>query len=427
MPVPLALLPPWHTEVGRSSLDGEPRMKDRTPPTKAILVNCGRSHDLDVHDALRQCTVEVEAEFADARSAIDSIRLGQSEERLCVMRVGSPDEVQQLKWLSKSFIGRPLLALVDPDSSPELLFAVNRAGASQLLPLPLGVDDFQAALESIRLRHASPQPVAARRVIAISGVTGGCGATTIAINLAYEIAEKLELTCILMELAPMGMIATCLDVEGRHTVHDLLRDIQSVDADMVKRTLTKITDRFHILPAPFRDSQPLDASPHHVIRLIDYVKQLADVVILDLPSNNYDCRFETFAATDQVVLVAEQAVPSLRALTYVREKLAEGEGSRRQTLVINRYNPNAEGFAVGHLQRLLRTPQLVTIGNDYHAVSASLNEGRPLRVHAPGSRVLADIDKLASLLLSSSQEAAPPAKAKKPGRLRRAVRSMLGM
>ncbi len=395
-------------------------------PTKAILVGCGPEEAPQVHEALNECAVEIEAEFPDARSAVDNIRLSPNEQRLCFMHVPSREQVQALKWLSESFVGRPLLALVGRDSGPEMLFAVNRAGASQVLGLPLEVPDLLAALHAVKVRHASPQSVAARRVISVSGVTGGCGATTIAINLAYEISHLYELSCVLVELAPMGMIATCLDVDARHTTSDLLCDMQSVDASLVEKSLSRITDRFSLLPAPFREAEPLNSNPADVVRLLEYVKQLADVIVLDLPANNYDRHLETFSAADQVVLVAEQAVPSLRALTYVRERLNEEEGFRRQTLVINRYNPNKEGFNVTHLQQLLRTPQLVTIGSDYTAVSASHNEGRPLRQQAPGSRVLADIDRLAGLLVSTGPESAP---AVRPGRKRlgQVVRSMFGL
>jgi pilus assembly protein CpaE len=394
---------------------------------KAILVGCGPDEAPQVHEALNECAVVIEAEFPDARSAIDNVRLSPNEQRLCIMSVPGPEQVQALKWLSESFVGRPVLALVGRDSPPDMLFAVNRAGASQILGLPLEVPDLKAALHAVKVRHSSPQSVAARRVIAVSGVTGGCGATTIAINLAYEISHLFELSCVLVELAPMGMIATCLDVDARHTTSDLLCDMQSVDVGLVEKTLSKITDRFSILPAPFREAEPLNTNPADVVRLLEHVKQLADVVILDLPANNYDRHLETFSATDQVVLVAEQAVPSLRALTYVRERLSEDEGFRRQTLVINRYSANKEGFNVTHLQRLLRTPQLVTIASDYQAVSASHNEGRPLRMQSPGSRVLADIDRLAGMLVSTGPESAPPAVRPTRKRLGQVVRSMFGL
>jgi pilus assembly protein CpaE len=394
---------------------------------KAILVGCEPDVAAHVRDALAELTVEVEAEFPDARSAIDSIRLAPNEQRLCFMSVPGPEQVQPLKWLSENLVGRPLVALVGPDSAAKTLFAVNRAGASQVLPLPLEHADLKAALHTLKVRHSLPQSVAARRVIAVSGVTGGCGATTIAINLAYEIAHLYELSCILVELAPMGMVATCLDVDARHTTSDLLCDMQSVDVGLVEKTLTRFNDRFSILPAPFREAEPLNTTPADIIRLLDHVKQLADVVVLDLPANNSDRHLETFTATDQVVLVAEQAVPSLRALTYVRERLSEDEGFRRQTLVINRYSANKEGFNVTHLQRLLRTPQLVTIASDYPAVSASHNEGRPLRQQAARSRVLADIDRLAAMLVSTGPEAPSAEQPPQRKRFGRLVRSMFGL
>jgi pilus assembly protein CpaE len=392
--------------------------------TKAILVNCFQDDYSEVWEVLGECSVDVEAEFPDARTAIDRIRLSQNEDRLFIVHVSQPEQVQQLHWLSENFVGRPIMALVDGDSPSERVFAINRAGATQVVPLPLQPQDLQAALHSLRLRHAAQQPVAARRVVAVAGVTGGCGATTIAINLAYEIAHQFDLSVILTEFTSQGMIATCLDVEARHTTHDLLCDINSVDRQAVTRSLCKITERFQILPGPLDGGGAPAPAPSDVLRLMELLKQLADVVILDLPMTHAQYP-EAFAATDQVLLVAEQAVPSLRALGRARERLAQAEGLR-QTLLINRYDPNKEGFGVTHLQRLLQTPQLVTIANDYHAVSASHNEGRPLRRQAPHSRVVGDISRLAAMLISPGQQA-PPAPARKPGRLRRLVHSVFGL
>src|SRR5579884_419394 len=98
---------------------------------KAILVGCGPDEAPQVHEALNECAVVIEAEFPDARSAIDNVRLSPNEQRLCIMSVPGPEQVQALKWLSESFVGRPVLALVGRDSPPDMLFAVNRAGASQ--------------------------------------------------------------------------------------------------------------------------------------------------------------------------------------------------------------------------------------------------------------------------------------------------------
>jgi pilus assembly protein CpaE len=392
------------------------------PTTKAILVNLPQASFPHAWDVLADCSVAIDSEFADARGAIDGTRLSQSEERLCVVHVASPDQVKELKWLSESFVGRPLLALVDGTSPASLVLAANRAGASQVVAMPLEPADLKAALRALRLRHASPQSVSARRVIAVSGVTGGCGATTIAINLAYEIAHQFELSVILTEFSSLGMIATCLDVGPHRTTHDLLAEIDTTDTATVEKSLSKVTDRLRLLPGPFHRSDPVAPAAGDFVRLIEFLKQLADVVVIDMPMTHPD-PFPVLASTDQAVLVAEQAVPALRALGFARERVAEIE-MLRQTLLINRYDPNKQAFGVTHLQRLLQTPQLVTIANDYPNVSASLNEGRPLRKQAPGSRTLADINRLATMLISPGQPV--PAPAEKSGLWARLRRTLFG-
>jgi pilus assembly protein CpaE len=394
------------------------------PLSKVILVGCDGNDAPKLREALADCTLEVEAAFGDVRSAIDGIRLSQNEKRTCIVQVRTEEDVQQLRWLSDSFVGRPLMALVPHDCDPELLFAISRAGAAQILPLPLRPDFLRDSLENVRRRYAVAEAVSARRVLAFSGVTGGCGATTIAINLAYEIAHVLGLSCIFVELSTqMGMAATFLDINPKQTINDLLCDMRTVDLDFVERRLTKITDKFRVLPGPYQEHERLEYSPQDVLTLINYLKQLSDVVVLDIPGSNYASHVQTYAAADQLVLVAEQSVPSLRALTFMCEKLEQDQVVKPQTLVINRYNPTRTEFTVSHLQRLLQTPQLATVANDYAAVSGALNEGRALRVHAPNSRVLADIDHLARMLLAPNEIVEEPAHKKRSffGRMRALV------
>jgi hypothetical protein len=122
------------------------------PLSKAILVGCGDRECSGVSDLLRDCDCEVEAVFPDVRSAIDGIRLSQNEKRTCIVHVSTHEEVQQLKWLSESFVGRPVMAVVRGDCDSELVFAVSRAGASQILPLPLSVADLRESLDNVNKR-----------------------------------------------------------------------------------------------------------------------------------------------------------------------------------------------------------------------------------------------------------------------------------
>src|SRR5262249_21447394 len=147
-------------------------------------------------------------------------------------------------------------------------------------------------------------------------------------NLAYEIANQFDLTCILMDLARGGIVSVCLNVEAKYTLSDLVVDLRSADLQFVEKMLTPITDRFKIFAAPPLEHEPLNATPDDILQALDLVKQLADVVILDLPLHN-DVRFEAYSAVNEALLVTEQSVPSLRALSNARRNLEAVEGLRQ--------------------------------------------------------------------------------------------------
>jgi pilus assembly protein CpaE len=246
--------------------------------------------------------------------------------------------------------------------------------------------------------------------------------TTLAVNLAYEIAHLLDRRCILADLSlTVGMVATSLNVEPRYTMQDLLADVGRVDVDLVRRVLHKVTDNLSILAGPGKIIAPPPNPAQDVLHVIQLLEQLTDVVVLDVPCTYNDLYFEVLASAGQVVLVCEQKVPSIRSLKLVREALGRADAADREYVVINRYDPRVQGFAVADLARLLQVRAWYPIDNDWAAVVASGNHGVPLRLQAPQSGVLKGIDALARTLLALDVQ--PAAKGKDVGvfgRMRRA-------
>ena len=140
-----------------------------------------------------------------------------------------------------------------------------------------------------------------------------------------------------------------------------------------------------------------------MIRLIDYCRSLSNVAVFDVPCTYDDMYFETLAVADQVVLVGEQKIPSIRTLKLVCEALSRIHGVRELHIVINRYDPRMPGFGVDRLKGLLEVTELMTVCNDFAAVMASINHGRPLRQEAPRSAALADINRIVNTLLGVTE------------------------
>jgi pilus assembly protein CpaE len=366
------------------------------------MVGCQDSVQRNVLSMLINQQANLDGQYADVDDVVTALRDDPSRPRLFILHVPDSYSLPKLRQLIGVFTGQPVLALVDAVSDPAVLLGAMRSGAAQVVPLPIQPEDFQAAMDCIaqQFGHA----VAQNQAIAVSGVTGGCGATAIAVNLAYEVASQYGQHVILSELSlQIGKLAAYLDINPEHTTFDLLNNGERLDPQMVQRALTRVVDRFDVLAGEYRAISPIQTTSASVVRLIDYCRSLSNIALFDVPCTYDDLYFETLAVADQVVLVGEQKIPSIRTLKLVCEALSRLDGVRELHIIINRYDPRIPGFGADRLKALLEVPELLTVCNDYAAVMASINHGRPLRQEAPRSPALADLNRVVQALLGAPE------------------------
>lgn len=380
-------------------------------PLNVTLIGCQDSVQRNVLSMLINQQANLDGQYADVDSAVAALRDDTRGPRCFIMHVPDSYMLPKMRQLVGVFTGQPVLALVDAMMDPSVLLGAMRSGAAQVVPLPIQPEDFKAAMDCIgqQFGHTTAQ----NQAIAVSGVTGGCGATVLSVNLAYEIAASHGQNVILSELSlQIGKLAAYLDLNPEHTTFDLLNDGDRLDPQMVQRAMTKVADRLDVLAGEYRAISPIQTSSASVIRLVDYCRSLSNVAIFDVPCTYDDLYFETLAIADQVVLVGEQKIPSIRTLKLVCEALSRIDGARKLHIIINRYDPRMPGFGADRLKSLLEVSDLMTVSNDYAAVMASINHGRPLRQEAPRSAALADINKVVSILLGLDSQtgrgSAPP-------------------
>lgn len=367
-------------------------------PLNVTLVACQDSVQRNVLSMLINQQANLDGQYADVESAVAALRDDVRGPRLFIVSVPDSYSLPKLRQLVGVFVGQPVLALVDAMMDPAVLLGAMRSGAAQVVPLPIQPEDFRAAMECIAQQYGSA--TAQNQAIAVSGVTGGCGATAIAVNLGYEIAAQHQQHVILSELSlQIGKLAAYLDVNPEHTTFDLLNDGERLDPQMIQRALTHVADRFDVLAGEYRAITPIQTTTANVIRLIDYCRSLSNVAIFDVPCTYDDMYFETLSVADQVVLVGEQKIPSIRTLKLVCEALSRIDGVRKLHIIINRYDPRLPGFGADRLKALLEVNDLLTVCNDFASVMAAINHGRPLRQEAPRSPALADISRVVSALL----------------------------
>jgi pilus assembly protein CpaE len=187
--------------------------------------------------------------------------------------------------------------LIAEDVSPAALHQLLRKGADEFVPYPLPEGELEAAIERLKTapiamtaaRHAtSNEPPADGVLLAVQGLAGGTGATTLAVNLAWELAivdkKAPPRVCILDLGLQNGTVATYLDLPRRETVFEMWSDTEIVDDDIFRQALVQFEEKLWVLTAP-PDILPLDMlSPDDVQRILDQARARFDYVIVDMPT-----------------------------------------------------------------------------------------------------------------------------------------------
>ncbi len=188
--------------------------------------------------------------------------------------------------------------LIAEDVSPAALHGLLKAGADEFVPYPLPEGELAAAVE--RLNKPAPEPIPMVQenqvrlksdgdgvLVAVQGFAGGTGATTFAVNLAWELAnidkDKSPRVCMIDLGLQFGSVSTYLDLPRKEIVVELLADIDQVDEDSFAQALVSFEDKLQVLTAP-SDLLPLDMlGPQEVKKLLDLAREHFDFVIVDMP------------------------------------------------------------------------------------------------------------------------------------------------
>jgi len=189
--------------------------------------------------------------------------------------------------------------LIAEDVTPASLHSLLRNGADEFVPYPLPEGELAQAIERIRApeipvvtQQAAPILQSGSQkngaVLAVHGLAGGTGATTLAVNLAWELAtvagDTSPSVCLLDFDLQFGAVSTFLDLPRRDVVYEMLSDTESMDEESFAQSLLTYQDKMEVLTAP-ADMLPLDLiSPEDIGRVIAMARSHFDYVVIDMPS-----------------------------------------------------------------------------------------------------------------------------------------------
>ncbi len=189
------------------------------------------------------------------------------------------------------------VVLIAEDVTPAALHQLLRRGADEFVPYPLPENELQEAID----RMQQPDPVVAPQaapiatngsskegaLFVVQGLAGGVGSTTMAVNLAWELAtvsaKEAPKVCLIDLDLQYGTVSTYLDLPRHEAVFEMLSDTDSMDEDSFGQALQTFEEKLQVLTAP-SDMVPLDIiTPEDIQRVIDTARANFDYVVIDMP------------------------------------------------------------------------------------------------------------------------------------------------
>ncbi|RAN32073.1 AAA family ATPase [Hyphomonas pacifica] len=173
--------------------------------------------------------------------------------------------------------------------------------------------------------------------ISVVGAKGGVGASTIAHNLAWALAENVKVNTTLVDLdLSFGTTALDFNQETPQTVADALLAPERADDAVVERLLAKPTERLSLFTAPATINQIMDIPDESYSMVIDVVRRNVPYVVLDLPHIWSAWMLDTLVASDEVIIVCQPDLASLRnGKNFIDQLKAKRPNDNPPRLVLN--------------------------------------------------------------------------------------------
>lgn len=262
--------------------------------------------------------------------------------------------------------------------SSQLLMQAMRSGVREFLSQPIDPVALRDALERL-ITEQGLEEAGADKLIAVIGAKGGVGATTVAVNLAAQMALLTKQRVSLFDFGrPLGHVSLVLDLQPRFSVRDAVENIERLDSHLLSGLLTNHKTGLQVLAGASHPDEWLNTSVPALSRILNVAQASSDFVLADLGTVYSSEWTPVLRLARLIVLVAETDVPSLwGAERHLSTLTSFGLDLKRVRIMINRWH-RADEEALKAFESRIKRPIFARLPNDFSQVNDAVNRGAVL-------------------------------------------------
>ncbi|BBN58927.1 AAA family ATPase [Hydrogenovibrio marinus] len=308
------------------------------------------------------------------------------------------EKIGQILTLSK---GVPLYVLLKKKDA-DFIIEANHQGVQGFIECPNEIFHILSILHMQERRRKGKNG----NVSSLFSLKGGVGCTAIATNLAAQISTMTENRTVLVDLnMPLGDTALYLNMESDrlYTITDFIYNLNRFDENLIYKSLSQhASSGLYLLPLP-SDIGELDNLNSDMIKtIVQSLRKYFDHVIIDCSSDLSDLTLSCLDESDNIVLITEPSLSSLRAVNAVI-RLTQRLGYLKDSLklIVNRDTSNQDDM-MEEVIEALEVDKIARVSNDYISFNESLKQGVLLKDFNPQSKVNRQLNCIANMLHNGS-------------------------
>lgn len=266
--------------------------------------------------------------------------------------------------------------------------------------------------------------------IAVIGSRGGVGSSTLAVNLAWILAEERKYKTALVDLdLEFGTIALSLDLEPTRGLREALENPARVDGLFIASATAKLTDNLSIMATEENLTAETQFNPNAVDALFEALGRINDAIVVDVPRSSYAVRRRVFEAATEIVLVTELNLSGLRDSLRLLQGIREVAPETPVRIVVNRAAGPKQAMQLRDFQKALEHKVDLQLPDEPKVFNAAANTGKPLAQSHARAKVCKALRKMAADIQMPEKKitALPKAKGKAGAKGKIKAKKSLGL
>ena len=268
------------------------------------------------------------------------------------------------------------LVITSTDYSTDTIIKALRGGAKEFLPKPIIKEDLIRVLNMF-VNYDSYSESSQAKIITVYSNKGGIGKTTIAINLAMEIARVTKDKVALVDLnLQLGDVSTFLNLNPPFDVNYVIKNMLDKDEDVLIKAFEKYKDSsLYILADPSYIEQSESITPQQITALFQVLKKAFPYIIVDMSANIDANSLKILDSSDLILFTTIVNIPAIRnaqrCLNLFRSRRYPKD---KVKVLVNRFMDNDE-INIEDIENTLGEKVYWKIPNNYFTIMEAINKG----------------------------------------------------